>query len=172
MSIRKDSIDPRDEIHPADFEQKQTTHLRTVTPRAPLSEDTPREHVVMGKMSEDAGCGEDEIKNDDSSRTQPVSFDSETTRDADTVDEAADTEPTGILRGIKTLEEALRLEDFPMTKADIDYSFGDIEVEDGRGGYIPVRQLTERFRRNEFSSPEEVLKAITASRDAFNKSAA
>jgi hypothetical protein len=65
-----------------------------------------------------------------------------------------------VMRGLRAVAEALRAEDFPMDRHAIDYSVGDIEVEDGHGGFLPVRQLTDQFGNKEFHSAEEVVRAI------------
>jgi len=65
-----------------------------------------------------------------------------------------------VMRGMKWVVEALRLEDFPMDRQAIDYSVGDIEVEDGRGGLVPVRLLTDQLRPGEFVSAEDVVRAL------------
>ncbi len=64
------------------------------------------------------------------------------------------------MRGMRAVAEALRLEDFPEERMDIDYAVGDIEVEDGKGGYVPVRELTEDLRGRTFRSAEEVVRAL------------
>ncbi len=91
--------------------------------------------------------------------------------DADTIDRATE-EPVRTLKGMRTVEETLMLEDFPMTKSEIDYSVGDIEVEDGMGNFIPVRLLTDRIRRDRFDSYMDVLRTLKAVRDAMAKKAA
>jgi hypothetical protein len=61
---------------------------------------------------------------------------------------------------MRLVAEALRLEDFPMDRHGIDYSVGDLEVEDGKGEFIPVRDLTQNFGEREFRSAEEIVNAI------------
>ncbi len=65
--------------------------------------------------------------------------------DADTIDRAVD-EPVGRhVRGMQRLIRALRGEVYPLDRSGIDYAVGDIDVEDGSGGYVPVRDLTEEL---------------------------
>ncbi len=66
------------------------------------------------------------------------------------------------LRGIAAVEDALRAEDFPMDKQALAYSVGDIDVEDGRGGFVPVRVVLDAIRQDEFASAEAVVRAIRA----------
>jgi len=96
----------------------------------------------------------------------------ENNRDADIIDLAASDEPIRHLQGIKTVREALKLEDFPMTTSDIDYAVGDIDIEDGHGGYIPVYELTERFENSEFNTLEEVVIALKKARLGYKRSVA
>jgi hypothetical protein len=84
-----------------------------------------------------------------------------------TTDEAAEGAP-----GMKAVEEALKLEDFPMMKGDIYYSVGDMEVEDGFGGAVPVRDLVDQLRREEFGSADEIMHALVAVRDSHVKKSA
>lgn len=93
-------------------------------------------------------------------------------QDADIVDEAASDEPVRHMQGLKTVKEALRLEDFPMTREEIDYAVGDIDIEDRHGGFIPVYQLTEYFQQSQFENPAEVIHALKEARRKFNKRAA
>jgi predicted metal-dependent hydrolase len=69
-------------------------------------------------------------------------------------------EHKGPPRGFRYVTEALRLEDFPMGRHEIDYCVGDVEVEDGHGGYAPVRNLTDRFGDKLFGNAEEVIKVL------------
>jgi hypothetical protein len=83
-------------------------------------------------------------------------------KDADWIDHAVE-EPTRPMRGIKTVFEALMEEDFPMDRAGINYCVGDIEIEDGKGGFIPVHKLTDRFptgTKETFESPHEAIRAL------------
>lgn len=67
-------------------------------------------------------------------------------------------ETTGrVMRGMSTLAQALRAESYPMDVHDIDYSVGDLEIQGGRGDWIAVRDLTERFERRDFASAEDVM---------------
>jgi hypothetical protein len=94
-------------------------------------------------------------------------------KDADCIDNAVN-EPTRPMRGMKTVFEALMEEDFPMDRAGLNYCVGDIEVEDGHGGYIPVHQPTDRFppeAHDRFDSPHEVIRALKSSLGSIRKSA-
>jgi hypothetical protein len=64
------------------------------------------------------------------------------------------------LVGIEAVADALRAEDFPMDKEGLAYSVGDIDVEDGRGGTIPVRVLLDRIEQDEFGSADIAIAAI------------
>ncbi len=86
---------------------------------------------------------------------------------ADQIDEATE-EPTRPMRGFESLAEAVRSEpddEFPMDRSGIDYGFGDIEVEDGKGGYLPVRDLTDTLPRDSYDDAESVLKALREALD-------
>lgn len=63
-------------------------------------------------------------------------------------------------RGFRYVAEALRLEDFPMGRHEIDYCVGDVEIEDGHGGFALVRNLTDGFGDKLFGNAEEVIKAL------------
>lgn len=63
-------------------------------------------------------------------------------------------------RGIQAVEDSLKQEDFPMDRHAVDYAVGDIEIEDGRGGYLPVRDLTDKFGTRQFESWEEVVREL------------
>jgi len=65
-----------------------------------------------------------------------------------------------ILHSIKRVLAALEDEEFPMDTHAIDYAVGDSEIEDGKGGLIPVRKLTERMGQRSFANPEEVIQAL------------
>lgn len=67
------------------------------------------------------------------------------------------------MRGMQTVAEALRGEDYPLDLEEINYSVGDIEVENGRGGWVAVRDLTEQFKREQFNSAEDVMREIRRS---------
>jgi hypothetical protein len=56
--------------------------------------------------------------------------------------------------------QALREEDFPMDKQGINYAVGDIEVEDGQGGYVLIRRLTDFMGEKDFASAEEIVRAL------------
>jgi hypothetical protein len=92
--------------------------------------------------------------------SRPPRPEPEYSEDADRVDAAAGEEPVRHLKGMSTVLEALRAEDFPMSRADVDYAVGDVDVEDGRGGVVPVRQLTESVPSDRFESAEEVVRAL------------
>jgi len=64
------------------------------------------------------------------------------------------------LRGIAAVADALRAEDFPMDKQGLAYSVGDIDVEDGRGGFVPVRVVLDAIAREEFPSADAAVRAI------------
>ena len=75
-------------------------------------------------------------------------------------------------RGMRYVVEALRLEDFPMGRHEIDYSVGDVEIEDGNGGFVPIRELTDKLGDRMFRSAEEVIKALREERHPRRKRAA
>jgi hypothetical protein len=83
--------------------------------------------------------------------------------EADQIDEATD-EPVRRMRGNLALVEAVRSEaweEFPMDHQAVDYSFGDIELEDGSGGYVPVRELTDHLARDRYGSADELLTGLS-----------
>jgi hypothetical protein len=64
------------------------------------------------------------------------------------------------LPGFEYLVDAVRAEpmdEFPMDRSAVDYSFGDIEIEDGHGGKVAVRDLSEHLKNEEFETPDELL---------------
>lgn len=63
-------------------------------------------------------------------------------------------------RGFDVVEEALKQESYPMDDHEINYAVGDIEVEDGHGGFIPVRRLTDSISGKRFDSAEAVVEAL------------
>ncbi len=74
------------------------------------------------------------------------------------------------IRGWEALADAVRsetLDEYPMDRHGVDYSFGDIELEDGRGGYVPVRDLTDRIEQNRFNDPAELLRCLREALDRF-----
>jgi hypothetical protein len=84
--------------------------------------------------------------------------------EADQIDEAAGEEPVRSLRGTQALVEAVRSEaweEFPMDHEAIDYSFGDIELDDGKGGYVPVRDLTDHLSSDRYGSADELLLGLS-----------
>ena len=64
------------------------------------------------------------------------------------------------LRGIDAVADALRAEDFPMDKQALAYAVGDIDVEDGHGGSVPVRNVLDVLEQSEFASAELAVRAI------------
>lgn len=90
--------------------------------------------------------------------------------EADVVDNSIE-EPVRTIRGMKEVRDALQGEDFPMDLEGVNYSVGDIEVEDGKGSYIPVRQLTDLLSPSatqgvtgaplEFDSADQVIRALS-----------
>jgi hypothetical protein len=63
-------------------------------------------------------------------------------------------------RGIRYAAEVLRVEDFPMGRHEIDYSVGDIEIENGDGEWIAIRELTDALGETQFTSAELVIRAL------------
>lgn len=47
-----------------------------------------------------------------------------------------------------------------MDHSAIDYNFGDIELEDGKGSFIPVRDLTDHLKGETFETADEVLQGL------------
>lgn len=76
------------------------------------------------------------------------------------------------MRGMKAVAEALRLEDYPMDRETIDYTVGDVEVEDGAGGFVPVRDLTTLMPRQDYRSAEEIMRALHESAERRRRAAA
>jgi hypothetical protein len=66
------------------------------------------------------------------------------------------------VKGFKSVEEALRYESFPAAKSELYYSIGDIEVEDGHGGFVPARDLLDRVGTANFTAAEDVLSEMKA----------
>jgi len=62
--------------------------------------------------------------------------------------------------GLRAVVEKLRSEEFPMDKQDIDFSVGDMEVEDGLGSTIPVRRVTPFIEAQNFSAAEQVVRSL------------
>jgi hypothetical protein len=83
--------------------------------------------------------------------------------DADAIDRAVD-EPVGRhVRGMQRLIQALRAESYPLDRSNIDYAVGDIDVEDGYGGYIPVRDLTDELPPGaSYDNAEDIFHALQA----------
>ena len=65
-------------------------------------------------------------------------------------------------RGFEALVDALAAEDFPMDKQGLAYSVGDLEIEDGRGGFVPIRIVLEGLDRDVFPSCDAAVRAIRA----------
>ena len=61
------------------------------------------------------------------------------------------------VRGIQAVQEALRLETYPLDRAGIYYAVGDIMVFDAKGAEVPVRDILDRSPRSEFWSADEVI---------------
>lgn len=68
-------------------------------------------------------------------------------------------------RGLEAVEDALRLESFPIERSNIDYSVGDMEVEDGRGGWIEINVLTDQLKDDRYNTLEDAMGALIAARD-------
>ncbi|HZP42750.1 MAG TPA: hypothetical protein VFD84_14745 [Candidatus Binatia bacterium] len=69
-------------------------------------------------------------------------------------------QPDTGFRGFDAVAEALRGEDWPTDKQDLYYMVGDAEVEDGRGGWIAVRDILDRIARDEFATADDALAEI------------
>jgi 4a-hydroxytetrahydrobiopterin dehydratase len=52
---------------------------------------------------------------------------------------------------------ALRAESYPLDVANVDYAVGDMEVEDGSGSYIPVRDLTDFLMQDTYDDSETLI---------------
>jgi len=78
------------------------------------------------------------------------------TRDADTIDQAVN-EPVRSVRGMARLIRALRAEHYPLDHSGIDYSVGDVEIEDGSGAYVPVRDLTTYLVQETYEDSEALI---------------
>jgi len=93
---------------------------------------------------------------------------------ADAADREAQ-ESVRTYRGIKILEEAIQAEandQFPMDRRGVDYAFGDIEIEDGQGGLVPVRDLTDALTEPRYENGEELLQGIRQALHTRKQSAA
>jgi len=71
-----------------------------------------------------------------------------------------------VFRGMSVVEEALRLERFPMSVQDVNYAVGDIELELGEGRFVPVRDLLDDTSDHRFKSVEEVVHALREGKKA------
>src|SRR5438094_408798 len=80
--------------------------------------------------------------------------------------------PAHVLRGFRVVAEALRLEDCPLTKDDINYAVGDVEVPDSHGRYIPVRDVLDVVEHDQFNSAEEAVQAIRTAVDTAHRETA
>lgn len=65
-----------------------------------------------------------------------------------------------VLSGLDLIRDALRVEDFPMTREDLDYAIGDVEVSDTHGKWMPVRRVLDVVPQRKFHSVQEVIDAI------------
>jgi hypothetical protein len=65
-----------------------------------------------------------------------------------------------VLKGFQTVAEALRAEDYPLDVSGLNYAVGDIDVEDGSGSMVPIRDLTDRMPEREFTSAEDAIRAL------------
>jgi hypothetical protein len=65
-----------------------------------------------------------------------------------------------VLRGLDAVAEALQAEDMPIDKQGIAYAVGDAEIEDGRGGWVPVRQVLDRVSAERFDSADDAVDAL------------
>lgn len=65
-----------------------------------------------------------------------------------------------VLVGLELIEDSLRVEDFPMTREDLDYAIGDVEVEDAQGRFVAVRRVLDVVPQREFATCDEVVSAI------------
>jgi len=75
-------------------------------------------------------------------------------------------------KGIRTIAEVLRAEDFPADKHDLAYSIGDLEVQDSKGHSIPVRVILDYIEQSEFKSAEEAVRAIRGAVEKASKKVA
>jgi 4a-hydroxytetrahydrobiopterin dehydratase len=55
------------------------------------------------------------------------------------------------------LIRALRAESYPLDHSNIDYAVGDMEVEDGYGTYVPVRELTGFLMQESYENSESLI---------------
>lgn len=67
-----------------------------------------------------------------------------------------------VLRGIDTVVQALSLEDFPCDKQALYYSVGDFEVENGKDGFRPLRDILDNIKKERFVSAEDAISSIRA----------
>lgn len=87
-----------------------------------------------------------------------------TQKDAEAIDRAVE-EQVRPMRGWESFVRAARataLTEYPLDREAIDYAFGDIELEAGKGDYIPVRDLSERLPAGSFKDSEELIRAMRA----------
>jgi hypothetical protein len=80
--------------------------------------------------------------------------------------------PSSPVGGISLVMEALSLERFPMSKTELYYAVGDIDVDDASGDTRPLRNVLDRIDQQTFLSEEEVLIAVNRELDPANRSAA
>jgi hypothetical protein len=67
-----------------------------------------------------------------------------------------------VLRGLDAVAEALRSEDMPIDKQGLAYAVGDAEIEDGRGGWLPVRVALDRVSAERFETADAAVDALRA----------
>ncbi|MDR3607227.1 MAG: hypothetical protein P4M08_07600 [Oligoflexia bacterium] len=87
----------------------------------------------------------------------------------DTVPLRPDAPDSEAMQGFGAVQAALELEDFPMAKSDIDYSVGDIEVDDLSGGKVAVNIVTDYIPSRQYHSIEEVMRALRAGLHAYER---
>ena len=77
--------------------------------------------------------------------------------DADTIDQAVDEpDPRPTRHGTESSARFAPSRD-PLDVPNINYAVGDIEVEDGQGSYIPVRDLTDFLMQETYDDPEPLI---------------
>lgn len=62
--------------------------------------------------------------------------------------------------GMHFVQEALRLEDFPIDIEGINYAVGDLDVFRPGGEHCAVRRLTDRLPQQSYASADEVVGAL------------
>lgn len=76
------------------------------------------------------------------------------------IDETGEDQTGVAMQGIDTVAQALRFEDFPTDKQNLYYSIGDIEIENGVGAMVPVRDVLELVPEERFTTARDALQAI------------